>query len=246
MKDKTAFDQLRQQFRRLQGSVNYWNNAARAAQRGADKHTGQRKNHDLQRLAEFTNKALAANKQLDQIKTQLTELDPKGARARQLNALRSAIARANREIQHCEHLANLPGQNTPSKEHWQARLTRQQAKLQQLLDALAKHNAELNRLAQQQRGQAELIAATDRAYGYHPFDPAELQHSKPANAGSTDMAELDPPQIRQVIDGLCKAIATARQAGDLARAESLTDVLAHQLELLGLLDDLLSDDDPTH
>mgnify|MGYP003576094005 CR=1 FL=1 len=175
MKDKTAIDQLRQQFRRLQGSVNYWNNAARAAQRGADNHTGQRKEDDLKRLAEFNKKAIAAQQQLDQVKNQLTELDPKGARARQLNALRSAIARANREIQHCQHLANLPGQSSEAKEHWQARLTRRQAKLQQLLDGLANHNTKLNRLAQQKRDQAELIAVADRAYSYDPLDPAELE-----------------------------------------------------------------------
>lgn len=169
MKDKTALDQLRHQFRRLQGSVNFWTNAARAAQRDADKHTGQRHNNDLQRLAEFTDKALAANKQLDHIKTQLQELDPKGSRARQLNALRSAIARANREIRRYEHLANLPGQSAESKEHWHARLNQRKAKLQQLLEALANNNTELQRLAQRQRDQAHHAAITDRAYSYNPW-----------------------------------------------------------------------------
>lgn len=60
------------------------------------------------------------------------------------------------------------------------------------------------------------------------------------------MHNTGTPQISQIIDGLCKAIDAAEQAGDLARAESLTAALAHQLDMLGLLDDLLSDDDMTH
>ena len=175
MKDKTAIDQLRQQFRRLQGSVNYWNNAARAAQRGADKHTGQRKNHDLQRLAEFTNKALAANKQLDQIKTQLTELDPKGARARQLNALRSAIARANKDIAQLQHLADLPGQSQDTLSHYQAKLNTKRAKLAQLVDALNHERADNEAAAAKQQAIAEHRAIVEAAYSFNPEAPDAAQ-----------------------------------------------------------------------
>ena len=58
-------------------------------------------------------------------------------------------------------------------------------------------------------------------------------------------ADDQTAQLRQIVEGLCKAIAEARQAGNLARVESLTDALAHQLSLAGLLDELLSDDTPT-
>ena len=58
-------------------------------------------------------------------------------------------------------------------------------------------------------------------------------------------ANNNTPTLCQLVEGLCKAIAEAHRAGDLARAESLTDALAHQLDLAGLLDEILSDDTPT-
>ena len=139
--------ELKDQYRRAQGSVNYWSNAARAAQRDADKHTGQRQAHDLARLANFQIKAIEANKQLDDIKAQLSELDPQGARARQLTAIRSAIARANRHIAHIQHLADLPGQSEHTIGHYRAKLNAKRAKLAQLTDALASERAKVNTAA---------------------------------------------------------------------------------------------------
>ena len=229
MKHKSALDQLKHEFRRLQGSVNYWNNAARAAQRDADKHTGQRKDNDLKRLAESLDQAIAAQKQLDQVKAQLTELDPKGARARQLNALRSAIARANREIARFEHLAALPGQSDQARQHWQTRLANRKDKLQQLLDALTRHNSETASLANQQRNLADMIAATDRAYSCTPISTAaELMLGQ---AQTPEQQRQSAQQTAAVVQGLQTAIQDARRRGDLTRADQLQAALEYQLEL---------------
>ena len=169
MTTASAIEELRHQFRRLQGSVNFWNNAARGARQDADRHTGTRQAQDLARLADCEHKAIAAAKQLNHIKDQLTELDPNGARARQNNALRSAIARAKRDVAHFEHLAALPGQNTVTRHHINRRLTNRLAKLAQLNNALAKQKAEAEHLARHKRAQREHLAVIDQLIGYDPM-----------------------------------------------------------------------------
>ena len=165
----STIEALRHEFRRLQGSVNYWNNAARAAQQDADRHTGTRQARDLARLADCEQKAIAAAKELNQIKDQLTELDPNGARARQSHALRSAIARAKRDVAHFQHLASLPGQNPVTRDHINRRLANRLAKLVQLNTALAKEKAEAEHLARYKRAEREHLAVIDQVIGYDPM-----------------------------------------------------------------------------
>ena len=167
--------ELKNQYRRAQGSVNFWSNAIRSARRAADKHSGARQAADLARLKDFESKAAAAQQQLTQIKAQLTELDPQGARARQLNALRSAIARANKDIAQLQHLADLPGQSQDTLSHYQAKLNTKRAKLAQLVDALNHERADNEAAAAKQQAIAEHRAIVEAAYSFNPEAPDAAQ-----------------------------------------------------------------------
>lgn len=197
--DKSKLNELRKEFRRLQGSVNYWKNAARAARRDADRHVGERQALDLARLADCEKKAVQASQQLDGIKAQLTELDPKGARARQLNALRSAIGRAKREILHFAHLAKISN-DASYRQLCETRLARRQTKLAQLEQALLEQHRELAKLAddQEQKRQylAKHIAIASAPFAYDPNDPANFEEARfpqpdRCRVTATDLPELD-------------------------------------------------------
>lgn len=223
--DSSRLADLKHQYRRAQGSVNYWNNAARSAQRAADKHEGTRRQDDLARVAEFTNKAIEAQQRLDAIKAQLTELDPQGARARQLAALRRAITRAHQEIARYKPLASLPG---TQQAHWQQRLTGRQLKLQQLLDALTRHKKEDELNANRQLAKQDHNAAVNRAYSCTPISSAiEVLHH---NLAQTNLQAIQQHRTA-VIEALQTAIDEARRQGDQARADQLGHALAYQLEL---------------
>lgn len=218
--------ELKDQFRRLQGSVNYWNNAARAARKNAERHEGTRRERDLARLAELEKKAIAAQQQLDQIKAQLTELDPKGARTRQLRSLSSAIERARREIGRFEHLSKLPGQTDDTRQHWEQRLATRRKKLQQLLEAKKKHASDTEQLANQQRAMRECLAIAARPHSYS-LD-AEIQRQEARYSGLAVAAATT--QQPGAVDALKKAIEHALRAGDQATADTLAAALAFQLE----------------
>lgn len=239
----SALAQLKDHYRRAQGSVNYWNNAARAARKDVHRHTGQRKDNDCLRLANCETKAIEAAKQLEAIKAQLTELDPHGAHARQHNAMRSAINRAQRDIQHFEHLASLPGQNEHTQAQHHTRLAQRRAKLLQLQEALARHNTNINQQVEQRQAQHnDLAIARSICRGID-------QHTALLNADAQQPRPVttthNRPTPAALVQALNAAIQLAKQHGELTQVHQLQQILAGQLEQLAFKQDLQQPGEPS-
>lgn len=223
--------ELRRLYRIKQGSLNYWNNAARAARVDVERHDGRRQENDRRRLAEFEKKALAAHEALELVKAQLNELDPEGVKARQANALRSAIARAHREMQHFEVLAGSAG-TAEIRQYYDKKIDARRVKLAELEEALSGLKDQAERLAQDKLDLVEHMAIVNKAYRPNPL--AEQLKTDAIPAFGTDapaLSELTPDDRQALIAALITGIDDAERRNDLAGAERLAVALEYQLEL---------------
>ena len=178
--DKAKYAELRHQTRQLQGSVNYWNNVARAARRATQNHQGARLAADLKRLAEAEARATASQQKLDALRAQFAELDPHGKAERQVRSTRTLISRTKRLI---DKETNLAGQlrladQVKASDFHEAQANKLKAKQQQLEEQLKLQLAQREHSAEQQLAQnreRQWAEHMNIAFAAMDFDPDDEQ-----------------------------------------------------------------------
>lgn len=224
--------ELLHEYHAARGSVSYWTQATRAAERDAQKHEGQRQENDLARMTRCKAKQDEARTRFDNIKEQLTALDPHGSKTRQNNALASAIARAKRELKYCQNRER-EATSDDQRHYWHDLAEKRRAKLAELQAAQAniKH-------ANESAGERELEQTNNLAIASAPYAGDELSDELQQCADAHDIASAQETSILSLRDrhlvaaGLHRARIHAEARGDLAEADRLAAALKHQLELI--------------
>lgn len=217
--DQKQFESLNRKRQRLQGSLNYWKNAAHVLAQHATKATSGRKRESLLvKLAYCRQRATDAQTRLDEIKQQLTDLDPAGSIARQAHATRASRDKVKREIRQIENTLAQAGHDKQTAAYWTSRLETKRERL-----AVLEERLEQARTSKPDEPAPRHIASDDTL--------TILARIKTGNQEQPAANAPTPAALAPVIEGLRRAIALATIEGNGQLLEQLESSLDYYLEM---------------